>query len=429
MAKRTQQQKDSQNKLKGAAAGIVAGTVLSHPKSRIALKAPAIKSLKDLGSKTGLYKYKMSERSAKQVDQILDVYSRKYKHSTGNAATRKKKAKAHIKKVFKLRKSDLEKFGSFSKSAAVFEKVAKINKRRFLGGLIDRGKHLIKKVTGKTPTQINKATPQIVKDVAKVSIPVGTVALATKAVQPESIPVATEQDAALLENATVRQDFKLDPFLQVHVDPDSSNTIQNFVDGQFKATPDTVAVNTDNEIDNDSQDDTDNIVPVYTGPAPTGHFFIDDDSTKYKEYLRKKKEFQEKKKSMKKQSAFINKLAASETPEDPTITHVSPLWKHRPGSQRFTDVMQSMNLDPSKYQMALADTIRYNKGIARGMDITHFAIPKDKASKTKIQNKWSENVDGGVDPSFLSNYLEEHKQLRPLKEEPEGPIKSKKEKK
>ena len=79
---------------------------------------------------------------------------------------------------------------------------------------------------------------------------------------------------------------------------------------------------------------------------------------------------------------------------DPFMHLDAPIWEHKPGSKRYNEVLESMKLDPKSgmYSSVLADTVSYRPGPnMTGKDITHFAIPKDKSTPTKIQNKWSEN--------------------------------------
>jgi len=260
-------------------------------------------------------------------------------------------------------------------------------------------KSLVGKIVQRAGTKAGKET---LKTIATGTAVVAAPAVATKVLAPEPVEVKNEDEAKAIQETQISSTGETvipDPFVDAVVPKDSTNTTKK--DDPIKTTiidpkPET-------------KKDTQNIVPVK--PKPTS-FQIDTTDQEWKNYM-KEMELLEHNKKLKKQGSYwpnsLYKLA--QVSDQMQIDRVSPIWEHKPGSKRYNEVLESMKLDPKSgmYSSVLADTVSYRPGPnMTGKDITHFAIPKDKSTPTKIQNKWSENIDGAVDPKVLKEYLDEH---------------------
>jgi len=263
-----------------------------------------------------------------------------------------------------------------------------INKEAFYRGILA---NIIKKIGTKAGKETAK---KVITGTSIVAAP----AIATKVLAPDPVNVETEADAKSIENTHIDSKGETiypNPFVEAVLPPDSSKSVNKKDDSERTSII-------------PEKDDTNNIItPKPVKPKP---FEIDTTDQDWKDYMKQMELLEHNKKLKKQGSYWPNSLyKVAQVSDEMQIDRVSPIWQHQAGSKRYNDVLESMKLDPKMYSSVLADTISYRpKPNMVGKDITHFAIPKDKANPAKIQNKWSENIEGSVDPNVIKEYLDEH---------------------
>jgi len=108
----------------------------------------------------------------------------------------------------------------------------------------------------------------------------------------------------------------------------------------------------------------------------------------------------------------FTKLATKKSTGNLKYTYEGPAWVHNEGTDRFNDIMESMKLDPALYSQAAADTLKFKDDVGTGIDMTHWAVPKDKNQDPVVQNKQEQNFVGTQPLDVMGNYLKYIKEVQ-----------------